>query len=46
MLATSRHAPLYNAEMARELRDVIGTLKTEIEHNQPSTFSRRQSKSF
>jgi hypothetical protein len=46
MLATSRHARLYNAELARELRDVIGTLKTEIEHNQPSTFRQPQAKSF
>jgi hypothetical protein len=37
-LATNQHTRVYNAELARELRDVVGTLKTEIDHRQPSAL--------
>ena len=30
LLATSRQARLYNANLARELRDVVGALKKEL----------------
>ena len=35
LLATSRSARLYNADLARELRDVVGVLRKELE-GQPS----------
>ncbi len=31
LLATDRHARLYNADLARELRDVIGALQHELD---------------
>ena len=31
LLATSRSARLYNADLARELRDVVGVLRKELE---------------
>jgi hypothetical protein len=31
LLATSRHARLYNAELARELRDVVASLQNELD---------------
>jgi len=31
LLATSRHARLYNAELARELRDVVVSLQSELD---------------
>lgn len=31
LLATSRQARLYNADLARELRDVVGALKNELD---------------
>jgi len=34
LLATSREGRLYNAALARELRDVIGALKRELHQRQ------------
>lgn len=31
LLATSRQARLYNADLARELRDVVGVLQNELD---------------
>ena len=46
LLATSRSARLYNADLARELRDVVGVLRRELEaqmhnpHDDPHATSR------
>jgi hypothetical protein len=34
LLATSRQARLYNADLARELRDVVGALKCELDRRE------------
>lgn len=36
LLATSRNARLYNADLARQLRDVIQALKSELDLRAPS----------
>jgi hypothetical protein len=39
LLATRREAQLYNAELARELRDVVEALKRELEHKRSGGLS-------
>jgi hypothetical protein len=34
LLATRRRARLYNADLARKLRDVVGALKKELDRRQ------------
>lgn len=41
LLATSRNTRLYNADLARELRDVVGALKKELERRQTEPFADR-----
>ena len=38
LLATSRPARLYNADLARELRDVVGALTRELDRSRRSPF--------
>ena len=38
LLATSRKARLYNANLARELRDVVGALRKELDQRQDGPF--------
>jgi hypothetical protein len=38
LLATSRQARLYNADLAREIRDVVGVLRKELDQRQGSVF--------
>jgi hypothetical protein len=39
LLATSRRARLYNADLARELRDVVGALRKELDRRQDRPFA-------
>jgi hypothetical protein len=38
LLATSREARLYNADLARELHDVVKALRRELDHRRASAF--------
>jgi hypothetical protein len=44
LLATSSQGQLYNAALARELRDVVNILRRELDRRQASAF--RQSGEF
>jgi len=44
LLATSNQGRLYNAALARELRDVVSILRRELDRRQASAF--RQSGGF
>ena len=41
LLATSRRARLYNADLARELRDVVGALRKELDRRQDGPLAGR-----
>ena len=42
LLATSRQARLYNAELARELRDVVVSLQNELDRRRTLTLVQAQ----
>jgi hypothetical protein len=42
LLATSRQARLYNADLARELRDVVRALKCELDRRQDTSSANLQ----
>jgi hypothetical protein len=42
LLATSREARLYNADLARELRHTIAALKSELDRREGGTFGGQQ----
>jgi hypothetical protein len=39
--ATSREARLYNADLARQLRDVVGALQNELDRRDGRAFAER-----
>ncbi len=41
LLATSREARLYNADLARQLRDVVGALQNEFDRRDGRAFAER-----
>jgi hypothetical protein len=46
LLATNRQARLYNAHLARELRDVVSALKVELDRYQASVICRAKDPSL